>query len=1445
MKKKKLLLPLAVMTLSCGLCAGILTGCGDDEEHQHSYTQWAHDDTGHWQICVEDDETSEKEPHSWGADDKCECGAEKPAYGTASGNVKLLKMGENVTDFTGVTIDPGEDDGIEIDYNSETGAFTISNARVGKTYKLAISKDGYLTTYVNLQAVKNQNAALGDLVLSYDAFTHGSHTGSDWNGNYGNPSKIDKSHVNDPENPYFKIGEGAGDFYVYSREEYDTVTAAVTYQRGDTNDITDSDGKGNQSLHLVFEDGKAVMIRIEKMDNGEFKAQWIGGQNWEESPIKDNVWDFGNDEAHFNPFSEESETKYAEAGIELKLVRNGGVVRAYVDGQFMGEQILPEEYAAQKCRVALAAGHPKGGAEIPFSISKEIPATETEKFESDLTLNTGSEPLPTGVAVELDKKADYKRGDLVTLSVTLPQSGEYAVESIMLGAESLLDNYADGKVSFMLTEATNTLTVSIKSTRYVDLTDVTVTGKKYDVSGNTIADGTAITLEGQGGLADVDITVTGGKFSKENVAMGTYKAVLAKYKPATVVVGEHGIEGGITLEYDGFESLFNGWDWDRVVLDKANEGEFGFNGENGKTFSVKTKDWYDDVAVTLDFKKSNSTNGDYIQGIAFAFDDGKVAKLGINLNEGVIQFRANEWNKESVWGNVWLNANLTEAEKQAFQTDDGLPITLVRKGGKLFVFIHQDGGTLRCANVTELPESYRTEQAQVGIYAADGAAGAKFNYNVTTTLPDISSAVGFNKTLPEGVEGITVEADKTSYTLGDTVTVTVTLPEKGYIVSAITVNGTSMLDQLGDDGTLTFTAMQAKNEVSVTVAATVEVAISADVIGKKYDVSGNSIVDGTQVTLEGKGGLQGVEINVADGKITGNVMQGRYTAKVEGYKPVDVTVGTSGIEEEIVFEYDGFVIPFWDGEVHDFAHANDEQSKIGCDYKTLNVLTKEFYDGVSASLTIKDANSRNSNDIQGIWLKFDDTKYLMLRSATYDNQYRLTYITGIGWGDSTFLSQEINLYFFNDAEQSAIKGENGIELQLVREGGKVYTFLGGKFVHVYELPEGYESRTAQVGFWAFDSAEKAVWDFAITKTLPDLTATVTSGTVENGTVTGIPATACKLGTEVTLTLTPSSGYILQSLTVGGKDVTGSVTYNKTTLVGTYTFTATADAEVVPVFALAKKGNVDTAISGAKYGVEGAVDLNGTKVKLSNAMAEYEYTIAGGELTLNDVLTGEYTLTAEGYVSQTVTVTESGITEAIVLVYNIFTSEPAFADLSELNKGKVTATGNGGVDLETKEKYTNVTAEAVFDLVGDYTTTQRRYSIALKFNDGKVFRVDLDLHEGDRHIVQEPIWDTMMGFNWGVVKDYTAEQVAAFANVTFKIERNGATVKISINGEEIKTYTLPESYANQEAQLKFIFDSNGTDGTKGFTFDITVPEATPEAGGESGTTTPTEGEEEQA
>ena len=145
MSKVKKILALTLM-LSTFTCLGLLTACGGngDQGHTHSYTQWAHDDAQHWKVCPDDNaiDESTRENHVFVAGE-CECGASQTLapvkYGTASGQIKLHKQGEYVTDYAGVVIDFGDDD-VDIDYDSATGAFTAENVLRTRLTRLRFRK---------------------------------------------------------------------------------------------------------------------------------------------------------------------------------------------------------------------------------------------------------------------------------------------------------------------------------------------------------------------------------------------------------------------------------------------------------------------------------------------------------------------------------------------------------------------------------------------------------------------------------------------------------------------------------------------------------------------------------------------------------------------------------------------------------------------------------------------------------------------------------------------------------------------------------------------------------------------------------------------------------------------------------------------------------------------------------------------------------------------------------------------------------------------------------------------------------------------------------------------------------------------------------------------------------------------------------------------------------
>ena len=161
MKKGKLLIPFAVMSLACGLSAGILTGCNGNKgngPHSHEYSWVYEDETGHWQECKLGDSTTEKEPHEFDENGNCECGY-AALFETVSGTVSIEGGA-----LSGVSIRlknaAGDDIAVtDYHYNAETGAFSfkVPVQQTGATeYTLVVSKEGCMDTTGVIEVSKGE-----------------------------------------------------------------------------------------------------------------------------------------------------------------------------------------------------------------------------------------------------------------------------------------------------------------------------------------------------------------------------------------------------------------------------------------------------------------------------------------------------------------------------------------------------------------------------------------------------------------------------------------------------------------------------------------------------------------------------------------------------------------------------------------------------------------------------------------------------------------------------------------------------------------------------------------------------------------------------------------------------------------------------------------------------------------------------------------------------------------------------------------------------------------------------------------------------------------------------------------------------------------------------------------------------------------------------------------
>lgn len=228
---------------------------------------------------------------------------------------------------------------------------------------------------------------------------------------------------------------------------------------------------------------------------------------------------------------------------------------------------------------------------------------------------------------------------------------------------------------------------------------------------------------------------------------------------------------------------------------------------------------------------------------------------------------------------------------------------------------------------------------------------------------------------------------------------------------------------------------------------------------------------------------------------------------------------------------------------------------------------------------------------------------------------------------------------------------------------------------------------------------------------------VNVGTIENGTVTPSLTQAAE-GTEITLTVAPAEGYELDTLTVGGNDVTASVEDGK------YTFTmGSADVEVSATF---KKINYTITVNASENGTVTApptATMGETVTLTVDANAQYELDT----LTVKDAEDNPVTVTDKTFVmpASNVTVTATFAKMSISSVdiswgsmAFTYTDEAGWDDDGSEGAGTVTVTNNGD---------TTITASAEYQAETGYTEITGSFSPATKdlnANDSFAFTLTL-------------------------------------------------------------------------------------------------------------------------
>lgn len=282
----------------------------------------------------------------------------------------------------------------------------------------------------------------------------------------------------------------------------------------------------------------------------------------------------------------------------------------------------------------------------------------------------------------------------------------------------------------------------------------------------------------------------------------------------------------------------------------------------------------------------------------------------------------------------------------------------------------------------------------------------------------------------------------------------------------------------------------------ISVKAAEEYTLNATVTGNKAGVTTN-LTEGATVRFTNLLGYDKTFTVGTDGTIGGaneKLPAGVYTVTVtDNLYPVyakNITVSEN--LTQIAFEYQKFSIVERDAsyDLYDFSHVNDENATIGSKQyvERFNALSTDTYDDVSVTLGGKFNNSMAGNRSQGIFIKFEDGKYMFLRFSWWDNRYKIEYMQGGGDTWNLPVVQDWNwddIHLFDETQTNTWTSNQEMRLQLVRSGNTLKVYLDGVCVRTNELNAEYADDKVQVGFFAWDAAEDASWNFEISETLPE------------------------------------------------------------------------------------------------------------------------------------------------------------------------------------------------------------------------------------------------------------------------------------------------------------------------------------------------------------------------
>ena len=232
---------------------------------------------------------------------------------------------------------------IEID---ENGNFELKDMASGY-YELRAEKNGYKSVTRGIYLNRDTNVKVD---LEYDLFQYNDSNAKNWVLDDQNEGILYKN----PGRACALTNDNFGDFTFEMTLKYDTELANLG---------TSADHKEQRmGMRIKFANGKQWYIDVLYQD-GSYRLQYAS--------LTDSLFEKWPTKCPLNVG--QIEKLQSAEGITMKVVRQGNIVKIYLDGLQVVQEVLSEEYADMTAQLGMDCWTPnETPIEIPFSISGEI-----------------------------------------------------------------------------------------------------------------------------------------------------------------------------------------------------------------------------------------------------------------------------------------------------------------------------------------------------------------------------------------------------------------------------------------------------------------------------------------------------------------------------------------------------------------------------------------------------------------------------------------------------------------------------------------------------------------------------------------------------------------------------------------------------------------------------------------------------------------------------------------------------------------------------------------------------------------------------------------------------------------------------------------------------------------------------------------------------------------